>query len=196
MLVAQARHAGELFLNRSICEERMELVYRELARDLSDLVLIGMPGSGKTTLGRMAAQTLGREFVDVDQVIEAQAGMTIPEIFAKEGEAGFRARERSAIEGLCKTGGRVIAAGGGAPLDPANRRAFRRNGCVVYLDRDTAMLPRQGRPLSERAESLERMKQQRLGSYLACADTTVVNKGRPEEVLTAILEEFDAYFDR
>ena len=102
--------------------------------DVRHLVLVGLMGAGKTTVGQVCARRLGRGFVDTDALVEAAAGATIPELFAAEGEAGFRARERTAIaDAMASPEPLVIACGGGAMVDPENRRTVRHGGVVIWL---------------------------------------------------------------
>jgi len=98
-----------------------------------NLILVGMMGSGKTTMGRVLAKHLGKEFVDTDEAIQARTGVTIPHIFDVEGEAGFRLRETAALQGLLDRDGLVLATGGGAVLAEENRLLMQENGIVIYL---------------------------------------------------------------
>jgi len=155
-------------------------------------VLVGMPGAGKTAVGRAAAERMGREFADTDQAIEAEAGIGIPEIFRREGEAGFRARERAAIAHLAAGGGRVIATGGGAPLQPENAAALRGNGVVVHLRRPVNLLAVEGRPLSAGGpEALSRMLAERGPAYARVADRTVDNDGPADEAARRAVAAFE-----
>jgi len=107
----------------------------------SNIYLIGLMGSGKTTIGRILARRMGRVFFDSDHEIEHRTGVRIPVIFELEGEAGFRRREAQTIAELgAEAGGIVLATGGGAVLDPANREVFRSTGWVIYLDVPTHIL--------------------------------------------------------
>ncbi|MCL2107189.1 MAG: shikimate kinase [Oscillospiraceae bacterium] len=172
MLVAQASAAGALFGRRPTAD--IESVCSDLERALTNWVLIGMPGCGKTGLGEYLARESGREFVDLDAVIERRAGMTIPEIFAAKGEEAFREMESAlALEYGARTG-LVIAAGGGTVLREENALALRQNGRVLWIQRDSAMLARAGRPLSSGAD-LSQMEKARRPFYQAAADGTVIH---------------------
>ncbi|HLN61798.1 MAG TPA: shikimate kinase [Symbiobacteriaceae bacterium] len=163
-----------------------------------NIVLVGMMASGKSTVGRLLAETLGRPFIDTDGAIVANAGQTIPEIFAAEGEAGFRAREAAVIAAVAARDGCVVATGGGAVLDPANREALRRTGLVFWLDVPTADLyaraKAQGlaeRPLLAGADPLGTLTaraDERAGAYAAAAHYRVDAGGlAPAAAVTAIL---------
>ncbi len=198
MLVGQAKYASERFTGRTIPDEEIDRVHRTLLGRLANLVLIGMPGTGKTRIGRLAAQALGREFVDMDAEIEKEAGMPIPEIFSREGEDGFRARESRVAESLGARTGLVIATGGGVVLRPENPRALRQNGVIVCLQRALDQLAVGGnRPLSSSREALERMLAVRAPLYEAAAHRTVFNTGGPpslarRDVLAAFENALDA----
>lgn len=168
------------------------------------LVLVGLMGAGKTTVGRRCAERLGRGFVDVDELVESDSGRAVAEVFAAEGEAGFRARERAALAGACASPDLlVIACGGGAMLDPVNRDRARAHGCVVWLTADTPTLvarvgggaARARRPLLADADpvvTLDRLAGERAAAYTAAAHATVATEGRSvDEVATAVLEELD-----
>ena len=165
---------------------------------LANLVLVGMPGCGKTRIGRLAAQALGRDFVDMDAEIEKAAGMSIPDIFSREGEQGFRDRETRVAEILGARTGLVIATGGGAVLRGENVRALRQNGVIVYMQRSLDQLAVGGnRPLSSSREALEKMLAARAPLYEAAAHRVVFNTGGPpslarRDVLAAFRQALDA----
>ncbi len=189
MLVGQAKKAAELFLETQIPESRLAEVVSLLRRETENLILIGMPGCGKTTVGRRLAQGLGRRFVDTDEEIEKEAGCTIPEVFTREGEMGFRARETKVLARLGREGGLVIATGGGCVTRPENLPLLRQNGTLIFLKRDLAKLEREGRPLSQGGD-LAAMYRTRLPFYQTFADKTVVNEGDPQQVAERIQEEW------
>lgn len=147
-----------------------------------------MPSSGKTTVGRMLAASLGLSFVDSDAEIVSRIGMRIADFFAARGEAAFRAVESEVIADLAARRGQVIATGGGAVLDPRNVDALRHSGTLFFLDRSLAGLtPTADRPLSADGGRLERLYHERRPRYLAAADHVIPNDGTPEEALAAIL---------
>ena len=139
-----------------------------------NLILIGMPGCGKSTVGRELAQRLGRPLVDLDEEIEREAGVSIPEIFAQQGEEAFRALEHRVLMRATRRSGVVIATGGGVVTRKENLKPMRRNSVVVFLRRNLELLPQEGRPVSQR-EGLEKLYQQRLPLYQKAADLDVYN---------------------
>jgi len=189
MLVSQAVAAAEIFTGESFSDKIRE-IYDRLLMQVENIVLIGMPGSGKTSLGKLAAEKMGREFLDMDALIEKKAGMSIPELFEKQGEAGFRKIESEAAADCGKRSGVVIATGGGAPLLPENRESLCQNGRVFLLRRNLDKLETCGRPLSKDIETLGKMERERLPVYRNMAKAEIDNNGEPEEALAAIVEEF------
>ena len=152
---------------------------------MKNIVLIGMPGCGKTTIGRLLAKTSDRTFLDCDQVIEEAAGLSIPEIFEREGEKGFRIRETHAIEKICRQTGLVIATGGGCVIRDENYHHLKHNGIIIFIERPVHLLVREGRPLS--TGNLEEMYKQRLPLYLRFADHSVQNNDTVENTVKQIL---------
>ena len=188
MLVAQAWRAAELFTGTAIPEERMEAVLRELTARQRNVVLIGMPGCGKTTVGKALARRLRKDFVDVDEEIVRQAGRSIPEIFAQAGEEGFRALESDAVRAAGSRTGCVISTGGGVVTRRENLAPLRQNGVVIHLLRSLSALPSEGRPLSQRTPA-EELWRQRAPLYAAFADGTADNNGPLEATLDQIEKE-------
>lgn len=190
MLVAQAKESAEWFTGTLIDDGCIGTIYQELRRQMENLILIGMPGSGKTTVGKMLAQELGREFVDADAVLEQRAGRPITQIIPLEGEAVFRAMETEVLQDLGKRSGLVLATGGGCVTRPENYDALHRNGTIVWLRRATALLPTDGRPLSQ-AGRLEELYQKRAPLYAAFGDLTAENSGTPQETVEEILRKLE-----
>ena len=186
MLVAQAKAASERFTGRTIDDAAVERIRAGIERDTKNLLLIGMPGCGKSTLGRALAARLGRRLVDLDEEIAARAGCSIPAIFAAEGEEGFRRLEHEVLCETAKENGLVIAAGGGVVTRPENIDPLRQNSLVIWLRRDLDKLPTEGRPLSQ-TNPLENLYRQREPLYRAAADLSADNNGTPEETLAQIL---------
>ena len=187
MLVAQAKAACERFTGQPIDDEKVYTIKAEMERNTRNVMLIGMPGSGKSTVGAALAESLGRRLVDVDERIVEMAGCSIPEIFAKDGEEGFRQIEHQALCEVSKESGLVIATGGGVVTRPENLDPMRQNSLIVWLLRDTALLPKDGRPLSQ-ANSLTEMFKVREPLYRAAADCIADNNGSLEDTVRQILE--------
>ena len=189
MLVAQARRASELFTGERIPEERIEAVLREVAAEVTNVVLIGMPGSGKSTVGAALARRLERPFVDADEEIVRRAGRSIPEIFAEDGEERFRTLETEVLSDLGKRSGIVLATGGGAVLFERNLPLLRQNGRIYRITRDVSRLATCGRPLSSSPERLREMERERAPFYERAADVTVSNDGSTAETVAAIMRD-------
>ncbi len=198
MLVGQAVYAAEYFLGRPIPDREGEIrrITAELRADLLNVSLIGMPSSGKTTLGRALAGRLGRRFVDLDDEIARDAGRSIPEIFEAEGEAGFRARESAQAARFGRENRLLISCGGGTVKRGENMRALRQNGVVLFIDRPLeALTVGGGRPLSSSAEALRRMEAERRPLYEAAADAVIPNDGTIEAAVARAVEALDEIFD-
>ena len=188
MLVAQAKRAAELFTGQNIDDSRAEAVLHGLREQLTSIVLIGMPGCGKTTVGRALAGKLGRTFVDLDEEIVRRAGMSIPEIFAREGEAGFRERESALVREFGEHTGLVVSTGGGVVTRRENYIPLKQNGLLLHLRRDPAALPTDGRPLSQ-ATAPEELWRRRAPLYAAFADGEIDNNGTLAGTLEQIEKE-------
>lgn len=190
MLVAQAKEASEYFTGKQISDDVIGRIHRILSHQMKNILLIGMPGCGKSTIGSLLAQKLGRTFVDADEEITQLSGKSIPDIFAQEGEEVFRRWETLALERLCKQSGLVIATGGGCVTRSCNYPALHQNGSIVWLERDLSLLPTDGRPLSL-TNSLEQMYTVRRPLYEAFADIRVENIGSPEQTVAEILRKLE-----
>ena len=190
MLVAQAKESAEWFTGRKIEDEVIARIHRALRRQMENIILIGMPGCGKSTLGQAVAAALQREFVDCDAEIVRRAGKSIPEIFAQDGEGAFRALESGVLTDVCRGHGLVISTGGGAVLRAENRDAMRQNGRVCLIRRALALLPRDGRPLSASEDAGARLWEARRAAYETAADFPVENDGTVEAAAEKIREGF------
>ena len=179
MLVAQAKRASELFTGNTISMEEMEDVTKEIRNDTLNTILIGMPGAGKSYIGKEIARRTGRKFVDTDDVIVEREGMTIPEIFDKKGETYFRKVETQVLEEVCKQTGLVIAAGGGIVTRKANYNIIRQNGMVIWVKRNLDMLETEGRPLSK-TNSAEKLFEERKDAYKSWSDYFINNNEERE----------------
>lgn len=189
MLVAQAKRAAELFLNTNIDDRKNDKIYETLSRQMKNIVLVGMPGCGKSTVGKALAKRLSRPFFDTDEEIVRRVGKPIPEIFQAEGEAGFRQIETEVLFDLCRQSGAVIATGGGAVTVPKNHDILRQNSMVVFINRDIAVLPTAGRPLSEQND-LHEMFCKRLPLYRAVCDYEVDGNGKIQTVTDRVTEVY------
>lgn len=196
MLVAQATAAAGYFLGTpGAFQKGNQRIIKSMKQRMGNIVLIGMPGTGKSLIGKFLAELTGKTLQDTDAKIEEEAKMTIPEIFEKEGEAGFRDRESAICKKLGKERNLIIATGGGAILRPENVDALRQNGTLVHITRSIDKLPTRGRPLSQNIETLKKMEAQRMPLYKAAADITFRNnytcsrKKLRQRVNTYILEK-------
>lgn len=188
MLVAQAMLAAEQFTGEPVPEAEYARIYGALLDRKRNLVFIGMPGSGKSTLGRLLAARTGKPFFDSDELIAERAGMSIPDIFARQGETVFRDLETEVIRALSAQGGRIVATGGGAVLRPENVTALRQNGLLVFLDRPLeALTPTADRPLGDSMDKLRALYAQRRPIYVAAADRRIPVAGTPEETAKLIV---------
>ena len=186
MLVAQAKESAEWFTDTSIPDAVIDPIYRKLRRQMENIILIGMPGSGKSTVGKLIAEKSGRKFVDSDAVIEVQAGISIPDIFKRSGEAGFRELETAVLSELTKQSSLVIATGGGCVTKEENYSLLHQNGRIIWLQRDISVLPKDGRPLSQ-STHLADMYHIRKPMYEHFADFTVSNNASLEAAAQQIL---------
>ena len=141
-----------------------------------NIILIGMPGCGKTSIGITLAQKLSKEFADTDEWITKTSGKSIPDIFAEDGEEAFRKLETAALKELCGYGNFVIASGGGIVTRPENLKTIKQNGIVIFLDRELSQLPVSGRPLSQK-EGIEALAKVRLPLYSQWCDYKVAVNG-------------------
>ena len=197
MLVAQAVYAAEYFLSRKFDDAAGEIgrITAALRRDMLNVALIGMPSSGKSTVGRALAEKLGKKFIDLDEEIVKADGRSIPDIFAAEGEDGFRAKESAQTARFAKEGRQLLSCGGGIIKRGENLRALHQNGVVLFLDRPLdALTVGGGRPLSSSTEALKKMEAERRPLYLAAADAVIPNSGTVEDAVTAAMEALDEIF--
>lgn len=187
MLVAQAKRSSEIFLGNTLPDGEITRITRLLSGSMQNIVLIGMPGCGKSTVGALLSKRLDRPLLEADAELVKAAGIRIPMIFENEGEAGFRRRETATLAELGKRSGAVISTGGGCVTRAENYPLLHQNGTIIWLRRDLDKLAREGRPLSVNAD-LSAMYTVREPLYAHFADFTVDNSGTPAETVDAILE--------
>lgn len=195
MLTEQARLASALFQGVDIPWQRSVEMLKTLAMELENIVLVGMPGAGKSTVGAALARQLARPFVDLDETIARETGRSPAQWISEQGEAAFRAVEQAAVEEAAKRQGLVIATGGGVVLRQENIAALRQNSRIFFLDRPLDALAVQGRPLSRDGAALARLYAQRLPLYQACAARTIRNEAAPPDVAQAVFQAFQEVLD-
>lgn len=187
MLVSQAKRSCELFTGKSIPDSEIDRIERVLSHQMQNIVIIGMPGSGKTAVSTMLAEKLGRKILDTDTMVAEKAGVTIPEIFAAQGEAGFRRLETEATAEVGKLSGNIISTGGGVVTVADNYELLHQNGVIVWIERDTNKLARDGRPISLSTD-LNELYAARLPLYDRFADIKADNNGDINDTVNAIME--------
>lgn len=187
MLVSQAKRSCELFTGNSIPDSEIDRIERVLSHQMQNIVIIGMPGSGKTAVSTMLAERLGRKILDTDMIVSEKAGMTIPEIFAAQSEAGFRKLETEATAEVGKLSGNIISTGGGVVTVADNYELLHQNGVIVWIERDTNKLARDGRPISLSSD-LNELYAARLPLYEHFADIKADNNGDINDTVNAIME--------
>lgn len=187
MLVAQAVYASALFLNKDVDESVTEKAYEKIVTQKRNVVLIGMPSSGKTTVGKRLAELTGREFVDTDEEIVKSIGTSIADFFEKNGEEAFRKIESEVLSEYAKRAGIIVATGGGAVLKKENVRAIKRNSVAVFLDRPLDLLvATSDRPLASDKDKVKKLFEQRYDIYKSVADEIVDGSGDIDEVANQI----------
>jgi shikimate dehydrogenase len=186
MLVAQAKKACEIFTGQSIADNKIDDIRNDIQKSLMNIVLIGMPSSGKSTIGKRLAAALNMNFVDTDEAIKKSIGMPIPTFFEKFGEAEFRKLEAQEAQALGKERQQVIATGGGIIKNFENYARLKQNGMIVFLQRDLHLLSTKGRPLSKDRAALKELYEERIHLYQHFADYTINSNGSIENAVNAI----------
>ena len=191
MLVAQAVRASEIFMDTTYDDAILESIYKKILAQKKNIVLIGMPACGKTTVGKRIAERLGRPFTDTDELVVLTSGESIPDIFAKYGEKEFRRRESAAVQNASALVGNVIATGGGAVINQSNVNHLMQNGHIFFLDRSLELLlPTEDRPLGSTKEAIEKRYHERYDIYCAACHTHVNGDSDVDTVANTIIEEF------
>lgn len=190
MLVAQAKESAERFTDNTIPDDRIGEIHQALRRQMENIILIGMPGCGKSTVGKLLAEKCGKDFADADALIEELAGKPIAQIFAEDGEEVFREWETKALAELGKQSGLVIATGGGCVTRERNYPILHQNGTILWLQRSAEELATEGRPLSQ-GMNLSEMYRIRQPLYRQFADIAIENSGTPEDTAAAILKKWE-----
>ncbi len=191
MLVAQAVRASEIFIDTKYCDEELERVYNKIVSDKQNIVLIGMPASGKSTVGKLISEELGRLFVDTDSLIEEKAGETIPDIFSQRGEKAFRDLETDVIKELSSKCGLIIATGGGAILKQENVDALRKNGKLYFIDRPLRdLIPTDDRPLAKTKDDIVKRYNERYDIYTSVCDKKISAECDAKKVAEKIIGDF------
>ena len=185
MLVAQAKESAEWFSGEKIPDSRITEIHAALRAQMENIILVGMPGCGKTTIGRLLARETGKQFVDADEALEARVGRKITDIIPTDGEAAFRSLETETLAELGKQSGFVIATGGGCVTQERNYPLLHQNGTILWLTRALDKLPTEGRPLSQTGK-LQQMLATRQPMYRRFADAVIENDGTVEETLAQI----------
>lgn len=187
MLVAQAKESAEWFTGKKISNQVIPEIHTILQRQMENIILIGMPGCGKSTIGAQLALQLGKQFVDADQALESKTGRKPSSIISQDGETTFRLLESQTLEELGKRSGLVIATGGGCVTQKRNDPLLRQNGVLIWLERDIHKLPTANRPLSQRTSPQE-LYRLRKPMYQAFADHIIDNNADPQQTILKIME--------
>ena len=188
MLVAQAVKAVEFFLDVTIAEDTILEIYNKIKGRKENIILVGMPASGKSTVGRLISDMSARRLVDTDELIVERVGMEITEIFSKFGEKHFRDLESEVIREVSRQSELIIATGGGAVLRGENVKELKKNGRLFFIDRPLEkLIPTDSRPLSKDRESITKRYNERYGIYNAVCDERIDADKSAREVAEEIL---------
>ncbi len=187
MLVKQGVKSYEYYTGKAVPDYVTRAVYDSIYRAKRNIVLIGMPGAGKSSVAKRLAKLTGKDYIDTDEEITKQFNRTPSEIISEEGEAEFRKKETICIESCASRLGAVIATGGGSVLSERNRRLLKANGAVIFIDRDISELSTRNRPISG-ARGVEALYKEREPIYRECADVTVESAESAQATTYKILE--------
>ncbi len=194
MLVAQAKYAAEIFTSTIINDDEIETCEKFLSAKMANIVLVGMPGSGKSHIAHLLANSLKRQYVDIDAHCVERAGMSIAELFKQSGEQAFRNLESEACQELSRQTGTVIATGGGTILRKSNVDALMQNGIIIYINRPLEHLQKgKGRPLSTDATALLALYEKRAPIYERIAHITIDNNISAQQAAKDCEEAFNEF---
>lgn len=189
MLVAQAVYACGLFQNKEINADIIDDVYEKVLTQKRNIVLVGMPSCGKTTIANEIARITGRVVVDTDREVEKRAGVSISQIFEREGEGAFRALESEVVSDVSSLSCAIISTGGGVPLNDDNIKKLSRNGIILFLDRDVdKLVATSDRPLAQNVQAIKKLYEKRYPIYVKCADARIDSNGSVQETINSIRE--------
>lgn len=193
MLVAQAKYAAELFLDKKIDDKIIEKIIRDLQKESLNVVLVGMPGCGKSTVGKNVAKLIGKEFIDTDALIVERENKSIPQIFEENGEEYFRKLESEVLKDVGKLSGKVISTGGGVIKNRENYFALKQNSVIIWLDRAIDLLVCDGRPLSKDKQTVKKLFEERKDNYAFFADEKISNDGEIESAVKGVIEVYENF---
>ena len=193
MLVAQAEKASAIFKGETAWESKTAGIVAELEFEMKNIVFVGMPGCGKSTVGNAVAKKLGRTFKDADEEVLIFSGKTPAEIITNEGEASFRKVETEVLKELCKQSASVISSGGGCVTVDENFDIIRQNAVVIWVKRPLEDLSTEGRPLSKSLEELKNMYELRAPKYEKISDITIKNNRNLDDVVSDVIKELERF---
>ena len=190
MLVAQAVYAAGIFLDEEILEKEIDRIYNIIKKQKENIVLIGMPSSGKTTIGIELSKLLNKEYVDTDSLIEEKINMPISNFLTKDNENDFRDIEEEVTKNVSKLNNKIISTGGGVIKREINIKRLKQNATIVFIDRSLEnLITTSSRPLSSNRTDLEKLYQQRYNLYKLSADIIVENNDKLEDTINKIINE-------
>ncbi len=196
MLVAQAKYAAEIFINADIDDEKISETEKFMRAKAANIIFIGMPGSGKSHVGKLVSLAINRNFIDLDALCIERAKMSIAEYFEKHGEQGFRDLESEVCAEAAKQSGAIISTGGGTILRQENVEALKQNGVLIYIDRPLENLQKgKGRPLSTNEDAIKVLYEQRAPIYSKIADITIKNDVSAQKAADDAREAFNEFIN-
>jgi shikimate dehydrogenase len=193
MLVAQGKFAGDIFLKTTNSSINIEQIYNKLYLQTLNIILIGMPSSGKTTIGGMLAKRLNKRFIDIDKEVEALEGRTVAQIFSEDGEMAFRALEKQVLEAVCKENNQIIATGGGSVTLQNAYRTMAQNGLIIHIERALEKTETANRPLLQNPFNLQKLYNERLPLYKKFAAVAINNDGDVNGTVDNLIEKITLF---